>query len=68
MFQAEGHNPDTGVRWEVYGQIEGERFEEGRSDDLWDKNQSSVGDGTDMLHLSAVEGHWQRCVHTYGFN
>ncbi len=45
-----------------------EVFEERRRDELWDRRQSCVCDGTDMLHLHAVAGHLERCVHTYGLS
>ena len=60
VFEAEGHKQDTGVRWEVYC---GGGLEERRRDELCDRE---LGDDTDMLHLLAVERHWQMCVHTWG--
>lgn len=48
-------------------EMQGEGFEE-RRDELWDRGQSYVVDDTDMLHLFAVMGHWQRCAHTYGLS
>lgn len=54
--------------WRGAVQIEGEGVEESMRDELWDRGQSCVGDGTDMLHLPAVVGHLQRCVHTYGLS